>query len=119
MVSPKRRLLKGCSSQRRSVALVGFSAAFCWSSLGTKPQRIAPAEEYRTAKKQDKQRQTEGEKYMLRWAAIFFVIALIAALLGFTGIAGAAAAIAKFLFFLFVVIFLVLLLMGLFAGRKL
>jgi len=34
---------------------------------------------------------------MLRWAAIFLVIALIAALLGFTGIAGAAADIAKFM----------------------
>ena len=56
---------------------------------------------------------------MLRWAAIFFVIALIAALLGFTTIAGAAAGIAKFLFFLFVAIFLILLLMGLFAGKQL
>ena len=41
---------------------------------------------------------------MLRWAAIFFVIAIIAALFGFTGIAGAAADIARFLFFLFVAI---------------
>jgi len=57
--------------------------------------------------------------YMLRWAAIFFVIAIIAALLGFTGVAGAAANIAVFLFYLFVAIFVVLLLLGLFAGRKL
>ena len=42
---------------------------------------------------------------MLRWAATFLVIAIIAALLGFTGIAGAAADIAKFLFFLFIAIF--------------
>jgi len=57
--------------------------------------------------------------YMLRWAAIFFVIAIIAALLGFTGVAGAAANIAVFLFYLFVAIFVILLLLGLFAGRKL
>jgi uncharacterized membrane protein YtjA (UPF0391 family) len=57
--------------------------------------------------------------YMLRWAAIFFVIAIVAALLGFTGVAGAAANIAVFLFYLFVVIFVVLLLLGMFAGRKL
>jgi uncharacterized membrane protein YtjA (UPF0391 family) len=56
---------------------------------------------------------------MLRWAAIFFVIAIVAALLGFTGVAGAAANIAVFLFYLFVAVFVVLLLLGLFAGRKL
>jgi uncharacterized membrane protein YtjA (UPF0391 family) len=61
---------------------------------------------------------TEGDKNMLRWAAIFFVIAIIAALLGFTGIAGAAADIARFLFFLFVAIFVVLFLLGVFAGKK-
>jgi uncharacterized membrane protein YtjA (UPF0391 family) len=57
--------------------------------------------------------------YMLRWAAIFFVIALVAAVLGFGQIAGAAANIAIFFFYLFVAIFVVLLLLGLFAGRKL
>jgi uncharacterized membrane protein YtjA (UPF0391 family) len=57
--------------------------------------------------------------YMLRWAATFFVIAIIAALLGFTGVAGAAANIAVFLFYLFVAIFVVLLLLGLIAGRRL
>jgi len=36
---------------------------------------------------------------MLKWAAIFLVIAIVAALLGFTGIAGAATDIARFLFF--------------------
>jgi uncharacterized membrane protein YtjA (UPF0391 family) len=35
---------------------------------------------------------------MLRWARIFFVVALVAAVLGFTGIALAAAGIAKILF---------------------
>ena len=54
---------------------------------------------------------------MLRWAAIFLVIALIAALLGFTGIAGAAAEIAKFLFFLFIAFFVILFLLAVFAGH--
>jgi len=47
---------------------------------------------------------------MLRWALIFFVVALLAAVLGFTGIAAAAAGIAKILCFLFVILFLVTLL---------
>jgi len=47
---------------------------------------------------------------MLRWALIFFVVALLAAVLGFTGIAVAAAGVAKALFFLFVILFLVTLL---------
>ncbi len=55
---------------------------------------------------------------MLKWAAIFLVIALISALLGFTNIAGAAADIAKFLFFLFIAIFVIIFLLAIFAGRK-
>ena len=47
---------------------------------------------------------------MLRWALIFFVVALLAAVLGFTGVAVAAAGVAKVLFFLFVILFLVTLL---------
>jgi len=50
---------------------------------------------------------------MLRWAVIFFVVALIAALFGFTDIAAAAAGIAKILFFIFVVLFAVVLVLGL------
>ena len=42
---------------------------------------------------------------MLHYAAVFFVIALIAALFGFGGIAVGAAEIAKFLFFVFLVLF--------------
>jgi uncharacterized membrane protein YtjA (UPF0391 family) len=49
---------------------------------------------------------------MLRYAAIFFIIAIIAAVFGFGGIAAGAAEIAKVLFFIFLVIFLVTLLMG-------
>ena len=52
------------------------------------------------------------EVIMLKWAAIFFVIAIVAAVLGFGGIAAGASEIAKILFFVFVVIFLVTLIMG-------
>ncbi|WP_054284778.1 DUF1328 domain-containing protein [Gulbenkiania mobilis] len=55
---------------------------------------------------------------MLRWAAIFFIIALIAGAMGFGGIAGAAGGIAKILFWLFVIGFLVTLVLGIAAGRK-
>jgi uncharacterized membrane protein YtjA (UPF0391 family) len=50
---------------------------------------------------------------MLRYAAIFLVIALVAALLGFTGIAAGAVEIAKILFFVFLLLFVVSLIMGL------
>ena len=60
----------------------------------------------------------EGSENMLRWAAIFFVIALIAALFGFTGIAAAAAGIAKILFFVFLIFFIVALIMGIFGSSK-
>ena len=50
---------------------------------------------------------------MLKWSAIFFVIAIIAALFGFGVIASGAAAIAKMLFFVFVVLFAVMLIAGL------
>ena len=41
---------------------------------------------------------------MLHYAAVFFVIALIAAVLGFGGLAAGAVGIAKILFFVFVVL---------------
>lgn len=50
---------------------------------------------------------------MLYWAAVFFVIAIIAAVLGFGGTAAAAAGIAKVLFYIFVAVFVVTLLFGL------
>lgn len=50
---------------------------------------------------------------MLRYALIFFIIALIAALFGFTGFAAGAAEIAKILFYVFLVIAAVSLVMGL------
>jgi uncharacterized membrane protein YtjA (UPF0391 family) len=49
---------------------------------------------------------------MLYWAAVFFIIALIAAVLGFGGIAAGAAVIAKILFFIFLIAFVVSLLLG-------
>ncbi|MBX3300642.1 MAG: DUF1328 domain-containing protein [Nitrospira sp.] len=55
---------------------------------------------------------------MLKWAVIFFVIALIAAAFGFTGIAAGAAEIAKILFYLFLAIFVILLIAGLVIGNK-
>lgn len=55
---------------------------------------------------------------LLKWAAIFFVIALIAAAFGFTGIAAGAASIAKVLFYLFLGIFLVFLIAGIVVARK-
>jgi uncharacterized membrane protein YtjA (UPF0391 family) len=49
---------------------------------------------------------------MLHWAAVFFVIALIAALFGFGGIAAGAASIAKVLFVLFIILAIIALVMG-------
>jgi len=53
---------------------------------------------------------------MLRWAAIFFVIAIIAALFGFTSIAGSAMDIAKVLFFVFLVLAVLIFIFG--RGRN-
>jgi len=61
----------------------------------------------------------EGGSFMLRWAVIFLVIALVAALCGFTGIATAAAGIAKFLFFLFLAVCLILFIVGLSVAKRL
>lgn len=56
---------------------------------------------------------------MLRWAAIFLIIAIVAAIFGFGGIAGAAVGVAKALFFIFIAICVVLFLLGLFSGTRL
>jgi uncharacterized membrane protein YtjA (UPF0391 family) len=50
---------------------------------------------------------------MLYWAAIFFVIAIVAAVLGFGGIAAGSAGIAKILF----VVFLIAAVISLISGR--
>ena len=49
---------------------------------------------------------------MLYWAAVFFIIALIAAVFGFGGIAAGAVSIAKILFFVFLVLAIVALIFG-------
>jgi uncharacterized membrane protein YtjA (UPF0391 family) len=49
---------------------------------------------------------------MLYWAAVFFVIALIAAVFGFGGIAAGASSIAQVLFFVFLVLFIISLIAG-------
>lgn len=51
---------------------------------------------------------------MLYYAAVFFVIALIAALFGFGIIASGAMEIAKILFFIFLILFIASFVMGLF-----
>ena len=54
---------------------------------------------------------------MLYWAAVFFVIAIIADLFGFGAISSASAGIAQILFFVFVVLFVLTLLMRAIANR--
>jgi uncharacterized membrane protein YtjA (UPF0391 family) len=49
---------------------------------------------------------------MLRWALMFFIIAIIAAIFGFGNVYVAAAEIGKFLFFLFLVLFVLSLVVG-------
>jgi uncharacterized membrane protein YtjA (UPF0391 family) len=49
---------------------------------------------------------------MLYWAAVFFIISIIAAVFGFGGVAGGAAHIAGILFWIFLVLFIVSLLAG-------
>jgi uncharacterized membrane protein YtjA (UPF0391 family) len=51
---------------------------------------------------------------MLRWALIFFIIALVAGALGFWGLEGTAMQIARFLALVFLVLFVV----ALIAGRR-
>ena len=55
-------------------------------------------------------------RFMLHYALVFLLIAILAAIFGFGGVAVAAAGIAKILFFLFLIAFLVSLVMHL--GRR-
>jgi uncharacterized membrane protein YtjA (UPF0391 family) len=50
---------------------------------------------------------------VLRYAGVFFIVALIAAAFGFLGIAAAAVSIARVLFYIFLILFLVSLIGGL------
>jgi len=49
---------------------------------------------------------------MLYWAAVFFIISIIAAVFGFGGISSGAAGMATVLFWIFLVLFIVSLLAG-------
>lgn len=55
---------------------------------------------------------------LLKWAAIFLVLAAIAALFGFTSIARGSEDIAKMLFFLFLVVFAVIGVLGVTVFRR-
>ncbi len=55
---------------------------------------------------------------MLRWAAIFLIIALVAAVFGFTDIASASASIAQVLFSIFLILFLGAVISELVAARR-
>ena len=55
---------------------------------------------------------------MLRWALIFFIVAIVAAVFGFGNISAGATDIAKILFFIFVVLFLISIVMSLITGKK-
>lgn len=54
---------------------------------------------------------------MLYWAAVFFVIAIVAAVLGFGGLAAASAGIAKVLFFISLALFVISLIAGFMRRR--
>ena len=56
---------------------------------------------------------------MLKWAAVFFIISIVAGLFGFGGVAEGASSIAQFLFYAFVVLFLIFLALGVCAAKKL
>ena len=62
---------------------------------------------------------TDFGGFMLYWAAVFFIIAIIAAVFGFGGVAGTAVGVAKILFFIFLVLFIVSLLTGVIRRPKL
>jgi uncharacterized membrane protein YtjA (UPF0391 family) len=55
---------------------------------------------------------------LLKWAAIFLVIALVAAAFGFTGVAEGAADIAKVLFYMFLGLCALFLIAGLAVAGK-
>ena len=60
---------------------------------------------------------THKENDMLRWAVIFFIVAIIAAIFGFGNISNAATDIARILFYVFLAIFLLSLVTHLMRGK--
>ena len=57
-------------------------------------------------------------KTMLYWAAVFFVIAIVAAVFGFGGLAASAAGMAKILFIIFIILFIISALFGVARSRR-
>jgi len=55
---------------------------------------------------------------MLKWAAVFLLIAIVAGIFGFTGVEEASATIAKWLFGIFMVLFLGAIAIGLAIGSR-
>jgi uncharacterized membrane protein YtjA (UPF0391 family) len=55
---------------------------------------------------------------LLKWAAIFLIIALIAAAFGFTGVAEGATEIAKVLFYIFLAMCLIFLVAGVVLAER-
>jgi uncharacterized membrane protein YtjA (UPF0391 family) len=55
---------------------------------------------------------------MLRWAAAFFIVAIVAAIFGFGDIAAAATGVAKILFYVFLILFLISLISGITFRRR-
>ncbi|ODT43841.1 MAG: DUF1328 domain-containing protein [Nitrospira sp. SCN 59-13] len=55
----------------------------------------------------------------LKWAAIFFVIAMVAAAFGFTGIADRASDVAEILLYIFLAVVLTFVVSGVVVARKL
>lgn len=90
--------------------MIKGNGAHVTTLCAVEPMACPTASSVPTANKQD--------RAMLKWAAIFFIIAIVAAIFGFGGIAATAAGIAKVLFFIFLVIFVIFLVMGLVAGRR-
>ena len=56
---------------------------------------------------------------MLKWAAIFLIISLIAGALGFSGVASGAARISKILFAVFLGLFVLVVIVALLLGQAL
>jgi uncharacterized membrane protein YtjA (UPF0391 family) len=56
---------------------------------------------------------------MLKWAAIFLIISLIAGALGFSGVAAGAARISKILFAVFLGLFFLVVIVALLLGQAL
>jgi uncharacterized membrane protein YtjA (UPF0391 family) len=56
---------------------------------------------------------------MLKWAAVFLLIAIVAGIFGFTGVEQASATIAHWLFGIFLVLFFGALVIGVAIGRRL